>query len=74
MYTAYQSSLDTLLCLWNPNIFCLQNYKQGFLEATVEFALRKEDLREEFLKYLIKVVEKETESASFGEAAVTKDN
>jgi len=40
----------------------------------VEFALRKEDLREEFLKYLIKVVEKETESASFGEAAVTKDN
>jgi len=33
--------------------------KQGFLEATVEFALRREDLREEFLKYLNKVVELE---------------
>ncbi|MED3561136.1 UTP--glucose-1-phosphate uridylyltransferase GalU [Bacillus xiapuensis] len=28
--------------------------KQGFLQATVEFALRREDLREEFLNYLIK--------------------
>jgi UTP--glucose-1-phosphate uridylyltransferase len=34
--------------------------KQGFLEATVEFALRREDLREEFLEYLMKVVEKES--------------
>lgn len=34
--------------------------KQGFLEATVEHALRREDLREEFLEYLVKVVEKET--------------
>ena len=34
--------------------------KQGFLEATVETALRREDLRGEFLEYLIKVVEKET--------------
>lgn len=34
--------------------------KQGFLEATVEHALRREDLREEFLEYLMKVVEKET--------------
>lgn len=33
--------------------------KQGFLEATVEYALRREDLREEFLNYLIKIVEKE---------------
>ena len=33
--------------------------KQGFLEATVEAALRREDLRAEFLDYLIKVVEKE---------------
>jgi len=30
--------------------------KQGFLEATVEFALRREDLREEFLKYLSKII------------------
>jgi UTP--glucose-1-phosphate uridylyltransferase len=34
--------------------------KQGFLEATVEFALRRQDLREEFLDYLVKVVEQET--------------
>jgi UTP--glucose-1-phosphate uridylyltransferase len=33
--------------------------KLGFLEATVEFALRREDLREEFLEYLVKTVEKE---------------
>ena len=36
--------------------------KQGFLEATVETALRREDLRDEFLSYLVKVVEKEVES------------
>jgi UTP--glucose-1-phosphate uridylyltransferase len=30
--------------------------KQGFLEATVETALRRSDLREEFLEYLVKVV------------------
>lgn len=36
--------------------------KQGFLEATVETALRRDDLREEFLQYLVKVVEKEVES------------
>lgn len=33
--------------------------KQGFLEATVEFALKREDLREGFLKYLEGIVEKE---------------
>ena len=33
--------------------------KQGFLQATVEFALRRDDLREEFLKYLVKVTEDE---------------
>lgn len=30
--------------------------KQGFLEATVEFALRREDLKDEFLSYLKRVV------------------
>lgn len=30
--------------------------KQGFLEATVEFALRREDLKDEFLSYLKEVV------------------
>lgn len=30
--------------------------KEGFLEATVEYALRREDLKEEFMKYLTKTV------------------
>lgn len=34
-------------------------YKQGFLEATVETALRRDDLRDEFLAYLEKVVDKD---------------
>ena len=34
--------------------------KEGFLGATVEFALKRDDLREEFLNYLVKIVEKET--------------
>lgn len=33
--------------------------KQGFLQATVEFALRRDDLREEFLQYLVKVIDNE---------------
>lgn len=33
--------------------------KQGFLQATVEFALRRGDLREEFLNYLLKITENE---------------
>lgn len=32
--------------------------KQGFLEATVEYALRRDDLKDDFLKYLTNVVEK----------------
>lgn len=39
--------------------------KQGFLEATVETTLRRSDLRDEFLQYLVKVVEKEV--GTFGE-------
>jgi len=46
--------------------------KQGFLEATVEFALRREDLREEFLKYLIKTTEKEIKGSSIDYVAATK--
>lgn len=37
--------------------------KQGFLEATVETALGREDLREEFLEYLKSVVKREAEIA-----------
>ncbi len=33
--------------------------KQGYLEATAEFALKREYLREDFLNYLINVIEKE---------------
>ncbi|HHV17788.1 MAG TPA: UTP--glucose-1-phosphate uridylyltransferase GalU [Thermoanaerobacterales bacterium] len=47
--------------------------KQGFLEATVEFALRREDLRQEFLDYLVKTVEKETKNLDIEEAAITKE-
>lgn len=34
--------------------------KLGFLQATVEHALRRDDLRDDFLDYLLKIVEKET--------------
>lgn len=34
--------------------------KQGFLQATVDFTLCREDLREEFLHYLMKTIERET--------------
>ncbi|MDD2482376.1 MAG: UTP--glucose-1-phosphate uridylyltransferase, partial [Lutispora sp.] len=47
--------------------------KQGFLEATVEFALRREDLREEFLQYLIKIVQKESKRIINDEAAFSKE-
>ncbi|MCC5909734.1 MAG: UTP--glucose-1-phosphate uridylyltransferase GalU [Clostridiaceae bacterium] len=47
--------------------------KQGFLEATVEFALRREDLREEFLQYLSKIVEKETNVAELEEIAIATE-
>lgn len=46
--------------------------KQGFLEATVEAALRREDLRGEFLEYLVKVIAKE--SGALKEVAVTEEN
>lgn len=34
--------------------------KLGFLQATVEFALRRPELREELLDYLVGIVEEET--------------
>ena len=46
--------------------------KQGFLEATVETALRRSDLREEFLEYLVKTVEKETKGITIDEVAASK--
>lgn len=47
--------------------------KQGFLEATVEYALRREDLREKFLSYLINVVGNETKAIVLDEVAVAKE-
>lgn len=47
--------------------------KQGFLEATVEYALRREDLREGFLNYLAKVIAKETKGIEIEEIVVAKD-
>jgi UTP--glucose-1-phosphate uridylyltransferase len=40
--------------------------KLGFLEATIEFALRREDLRVDFLEYLVKIVDKETKISKEG--------
>lgn len=47
--------------------------KQGFLEATVEFALRRKDLREEFLQYLAKITAKEVKKLALDEVAVAKE-
>ncbi len=47
--------------------------KQGFLEATIEYALRREDLREEFLDYLVKTVERETKCIALDEVATTEE-
>ena len=47
--------------------------KQGFLEATVEYALRREDLREGFLDYLVQTVSKETKGYASDEVASGKD-
>lgn len=47
--------------------------KQGFLEATVEYALRREDLQEDFLNYLQRTLEKELKNIVFNEAAISKD-
>lgn len=46
--------------------------KQGFLEATVETALRRDDLRGEFLDYLEKIVAKER-GVVLNEAASTEE-
>lgn len=42
--------------------------KQGFLEATVEYALRNKELREDFLNYLVKVMKAEAKDLIVAEA------
>lgn len=44
--------------------------KLGFLKATVEFALQREDLREDFLRYLIDVVKENSLDGHLKEVAV----
>ncbi|OEF99778.1 UTP--glucose-1-phosphate uridylyltransferase [Vulcanibacillus modesticaldus] len=48
--------------------------KLGFLEATVEFALRREDLREDFLNYLVRVIEREVKAPVHKEVAISEEN
>jgi len=45
--------------------------KQGFLGATVEFALRREDLRDEFLIFLTNIVIKETKDIHLEEVVAS---
>lgn len=47
--------------------------KQGFLEATVEYALRRSDLRERFLNYLNDVVQRESKDGLLYEVASGKE-
>lgn len=46
--------------------------KLGFLQATVEYALKREELKDEFLVYLKGIIEKEDMVTVIDEAAVTE--
>lgn len=43
--------------------------KQGFLEATVEYALRNKELREDFLNYLVEIMKMEAKDLPASETA-----
>jgi UTP--glucose-1-phosphate uridylyltransferase len=43
--------------------------KQGFLEATVEYALRNKELREDFLNYLVEIMKKEAKGLPANDTA-----
>ena len=47
--------------------------KLGFLQATVEFALKRDDLKDEFSKYLIDLYKEKFTTAAKGEAAISKE-
>ncbi|MDF2520157.1 MAG: galU [Clostridia bacterium] len=47
--------------------------KQGYLEATVEFALKREELKDEFLKYLVKIIAQEEKSSIRKEIAAAEE-
>ena len=48
--------------------------KQGFIEATIDFALNRKDLREGVLEYLVNVVNREKDNSVENEAAPTNEN
>jgi UTP--glucose-1-phosphate uridylyltransferase len=48
--------------------------KLGFIEATVDFALNREDLREGVLEYLIKIVNRETGDIAEDEVAAAQES
>lgn len=48
--------------------------KQGYLEATVEYALRRDDLREEFLNYLLDLSSRERDLQLSREAIVVNQS
>ena len=48
--------------------------KQGFIEATIDFAINRKDLREGVLEYLVNVVNRETGNVVENEAAATNEN
>lgn len=43
------------------------------MEATVEYALRRQDLREEFLEFLRGVIDKEVSKPQLSEVAADKE-
>lgn len=47
--------------------------KLGFLQATVEFALKRDDLRKDFLKYLADIMEREVKGFTIDEVAASKE-
>jgi UTP--glucose-1-phosphate uridylyltransferase len=48
--------------------------KLGFIEATIDFALNREDLREGVLEYLVKVVNRETGDIAEDEVAAAQES
>ncbi len=48
--------------------------KQGFIEATIDFALNRKDLREGVLEYLVNVVNREKDNSVEDEVVASEEN
>lgn len=48
--------------------------KQGFIEATIDFALNRKDLREGVLEYLVEIVYRETGNILENQVVATNEN